>query len=93
MRTLPEDGLIPIGSLPVAIEESPLLESLRDTSFFAEFRQEVARRRASCSNASQPRATNSASPPNDYVLMDALPPAAIVMSSWGRPSRAADGQK
>ena len=46
MLTLPDDGLIPIGSLPVAIEDSPLLESLRDTAGFAEFRQEVARRRA-----------------------------------------------
>ncbi len=44
--TLPDDGLIPIGSLPVAIEDSPLLESLRDTGGFAEFRNEVARRRA-----------------------------------------------
>ncbi|HYJ04175.1 MAG TPA: tetratricopeptide repeat protein, partial [Chthoniobacterales bacterium] len=46
MLTLPDDGLIPIGSLPVAIEDSPLLESLRDTPEFAEFRNEVARRRA-----------------------------------------------
>ena len=46
MLMLPDDGLIPIGSLPVAIEDSPLLESLRDTAGFAEFRQEVARRRA-----------------------------------------------
>ncbi|MBA2269951.1 MAG: tetratricopeptide repeat protein [Chthoniobacterales bacterium] len=46
MLTLPDDGLIPIGSLPVAIEDSPLLESLRDTGGFAEFRAEVARRRA-----------------------------------------------
>ena len=46
MLTLPDDGLIPIGSLPVAIEDSPLLELLRDTAGFAEFRQEVARRRA-----------------------------------------------
>jgi adenylate cyclase len=46
MLTLPDDGLIPIGSLPVAIEDSPLLESLRDTRGFAEFRQEVTRRRA-----------------------------------------------
>ncbi len=46
MLTLPDDGLIPIGSLPVAIEDSPLLESLRETAGFAEFRQEVARRRA-----------------------------------------------
>jgi tetratricopeptide (TPR) repeat protein len=46
MLTLPDDGLIPIGSLPVAIEDSPLLESLRDEPGFAEFRQEVARRRA-----------------------------------------------
>ena len=46
MLTLPDDGLIPIGSLPVAIEDSPLLESLRDTGGFAEFRKEVARRRA-----------------------------------------------
>ncbi len=46
MLTLPDDGLIPIGSLPVAIEDSPLLESLRDTPEFAEFRKEVARRRA-----------------------------------------------
>lgn len=46
MLTLPDDGLIPIGSLPVAIEDSPLLESVRDTPEFAEFRQEVARRRA-----------------------------------------------
>jgi TolB-like protein/lipopolysaccharide biosynthesis regulator YciM len=46
MLTLPDDGLIPIGSLPVAIEDSPLLESVRDTAGFAEFRQEVARRRA-----------------------------------------------
>ena len=45
MLTLPDDGLIPIGSLPVAIEDSPLLESLRDTAGFAEFRNEVARRR------------------------------------------------
>jgi adenylate cyclase len=46
MLTLPDDGLIPIGSLPVAIEDSPLLESVRDTPEFAEFRNEVARRRA-----------------------------------------------
>jgi TolB-like protein/tetratricopeptide (TPR) repeat protein len=46
MLALPDDGLIPIGSLPVAIEDSPLLESVRDTPEFAEFRQEVARRRA-----------------------------------------------
>ena len=46
MLTLPDDGLIPIGSLPVAIEDSPLLESLRDTPEFAEFSKEVARRRA-----------------------------------------------
>jgi adenylate cyclase len=46
MLTLPDDGLISIGSLPVAIEESPLLESLRDTAEFAEFRKEAARRRA-----------------------------------------------
>ena len=46
MLTLPDDGLIPIGSLPVAIEDSPLLESLRETAGFAEFRKEVARRRA-----------------------------------------------
>jgi hypothetical protein len=46
MLTLPDDGLIPTGSLPIAIEDSPLLESLRDTAGFAEFRQEVARRRA-----------------------------------------------
>jgi TolB-like protein/Tfp pilus assembly protein PilF len=46
MLTLPDDGLIPIGSLPVAIEDSPLLESLRDTREFAEFRNEVVRRRA-----------------------------------------------
>jgi hypothetical protein len=64
MLMLPDDGLIPIGSLPVAIEDPPRcqlrkhsrarrtprklsgLESLRDTSEFAEFRQEVARRRA-----------------------------------------------
>ena len=46
MLTLPDDGLIPIGSLPVAIEDSPLLESVRDTAGFAEFRQEVTRRRA-----------------------------------------------
>jgi TolB-like protein/Flp pilus assembly protein TadD len=45
MLILPDDGLIPIGSLPVAIEDSPLLESLRDTAGFAEFRKEVARRR------------------------------------------------
>ena len=44
MLTLPDDGLIPIGSLPVAIENSPLMESLRDTAGFAEFRQEVAHR-------------------------------------------------
>jgi TolB-like protein/tetratricopeptide (TPR) repeat protein len=46
MLTLPDDGLIPIGSLPVPIEDSPLLESVRDTPEFAEFRNEVARRRA-----------------------------------------------
>ena len=46
MLALPDDGLIPIGSLPVAIEDSPLLESLRDTPEFAEFRKEVTRRRA-----------------------------------------------
>ena len=44
--TLPDDGFIPIGSLPVAIEDSPLLESVRDTPEFAEFRNELARRRA-----------------------------------------------
>ena len=37
--------MIPIGSLPVAIEDSPLLESVRDTPEFTEFRNEVARRR------------------------------------------------
>lgn len=46
MLTLPEDALIPLGSLPVAIEDSPLLESVRNTPGFAEFRQEVVRRRA-----------------------------------------------
>ena len=46
MLTLPDDGLIPIGSLPIAIEDSPLLEFLRDEPGFAEFRKEVARRRA-----------------------------------------------
>jgi TolB-like protein len=46
MLTLPDEGLIPIGSLPVAIEDSPLLESVRNEPGFAEFRQEVARRRA-----------------------------------------------
>ena len=46
MLTLPDDGLIQIGSLTVSIEDSPLLESLRDTPDFAEFRNEVARRRA-----------------------------------------------
>ncbi|HEX8678873.1 MAG TPA: tetratricopeptide repeat protein, partial [Chthoniobacterales bacterium] len=35
MLTLPDDGLIPLGSLPIAIEDSPLLESLRDTAGFA----------------------------------------------------------
>jgi hypothetical protein len=44
--TLPDEGLIPIGSLPVAIEDSPLLESVRDPPEFAELRNEVARRRA-----------------------------------------------
>jgi hypothetical protein len=46
MLTLPDDGLIPIGSLPVPIEDSPLLESVRDTPESAQFRNEVARRRA-----------------------------------------------
>lgn len=46
MLTLPDDALIPIGSLPVPIEDSPLLESVRDTPEFAGFRNEVARRRA-----------------------------------------------
>ena len=46
MLALPDDGLIPIGSLPIAIEDSPLLESLRDTKGFEQFRQEVTRRRA-----------------------------------------------
>jgi hypothetical protein len=32
MLTLPDDGLLAIGSLPVAIEASPLLESVRDTA-------------------------------------------------------------
>jgi hypothetical protein len=45
MLTLPDDGLVPIGTLPVAIEDSPLLESLRHEPAFAEFRNEVARRR------------------------------------------------
>jgi hypothetical protein len=44
--TLPDDGLVPLGSLPVAIEDSPLLESLRDTPEFAHFRKEISRRRA-----------------------------------------------
>ena len=43
---LPDDRLIPIGSLPGALEGSPLLESLRDAPEFAEFRNEVARQRA-----------------------------------------------
>ena len=43
---LPDDGLIPLGSLPVPIEDSPLLESLHDEPGFAAFRQEVSRRRA-----------------------------------------------
>jgi len=43
---LPDDGLILIGSLPVAIEDSPLLETLRDMPGFAAFRKEVARRRS-----------------------------------------------
>lgn len=34
------------GGKVLTIEDSPLLESLRDTDGFAEFRQEVARRRA-----------------------------------------------
>lgn len=42
---LPDDGLVPVGSLPVPIEDSPLLESLRGTPGFEEFREEVARRR------------------------------------------------
>ncbi len=46
MLTLPDDGFVPIGALPVGIEDSPLLESVRDTPEFAQFRQEVARRRA-----------------------------------------------
>ncbi|CAN5649506.1 hypothetical protein BH20VER1_BH20VER1_15690 [soil metagenome] len=43
MLTLPDDGLIPIGSLPVAIEDSRLLGSLRDTAGFAEFRHAEGR--------------------------------------------------
>lgn len=39
-------GLIPIGWLPWAIGDSPLLESVRGTPEFPEFRNEVARRRA-----------------------------------------------
>jgi hypothetical protein len=41
----PDDGLIPIGSLPMRIEDSPLLESLHGEPGFAAFRTEVARRR------------------------------------------------
>lgn len=33
MLTLPDDGSIPIGSLPVPIEDSPLLESVRHHRF------------------------------------------------------------
>jgi hypothetical protein len=36
----------PVGSLPLPMKDSPLLEPLRDTPECAEFRQEVARRRA-----------------------------------------------
>ncbi len=46
MLALPDDGFIPLGSLPVPVEDSPLLESLRDTPGFANFRKEAARRRA-----------------------------------------------
>ena len=46
MLTLPDDGLIPIGSLPVAIEDSPLLEFVRSEPGFGEFRNEAVRRRA-----------------------------------------------
>ena len=46
MLTLPVDRLIPIGSLSVAIEDSRVLESPRDNAGFAEFCNEVARRRA-----------------------------------------------
>ena len=41
-----DDGFILIRSLPVAIEDSPLLEPVRNEPGFAEFREEVARRRA-----------------------------------------------
>lgn len=43
---LPEDGLVPVGTLPIPIEESPLLEGLRGLPEFEQFREEVARRRA-----------------------------------------------
>jgi adenylate cyclase len=47
---LPDDGLISFGSLPVPIEDSPLLESLHREPGFVAFRQEVARRRAIMKN-------------------------------------------
>ncbi|HSH38082.1 MAG TPA: hypothetical protein VK993_04785 [Chthoniobacterales bacterium] len=72
MLTLPDDGLIQIGSLPVAIEDLPLLESLRDTGGFVELRAEVAHRRAIMSDAWKPCASNWASQPSDCVLMDDL---------------------
>jgi hypothetical protein len=46
MQTLPDYGLVPIDSLPLAIEDSPLLDLLRDTAGFVESRDELARRRA-----------------------------------------------
>ncbi len=45
MLALPDDGFIPIGALPVPIEDSPLLESLRAAPRFADFKKEVSRRR------------------------------------------------
>ncbi len=46
MLALPDDGLILLGSLPLAIDESPLLASLRAEPRFLSWQQEVARRRA-----------------------------------------------
>lgn len=65
LLTLPDDALIPLGSPAGAIENSPLLKSLRDTAGCAEFRQEAARRRAIIRRRVEALREHLASQPSD----------------------------